>query len=298
MAYDRLLIAPGIGFRDVPGYDAAAQAAMPHAYDTRPGSLMELRQQLRDMPDGGKVLVAVPGGTYRCPPAPYERVSLIAHYLKQAKPKSTIQVIDGKNTFLHQAVTQRAWKERYPGMIEWLPVDFVGEVQAVEAGTRTLHTGFGRFTGDVVNFIPPQRAGDIAVNAGLADETGFCPVAFPQMRSRRDDTVFVVGDAVEAHTMPKAATAAVSQAHACAGAIRQDLLGATPPSPALELACYSFLDPRHAVINTSTYAPTGDGGVKRVDAYNSDKSESAETRRNQAAEAQGWFRGVTRHLFA
>ncbi len=298
VAYDRLLLAPGIAFRDVPGYDATAREAMPHAYDTRPGSHMRLLQQLRDMPDGGKVLVAVPGGPYRCPPAPYERVSLVAHYLKQAKPKSTIQVIDGKNAFLHQAVTQRAWKDHYPGMIEWLPADFVGTVQEVDARTRTLHTGFGKFTGDVVNFIPPQRADDIAVNAGLTDETGFCPVAFPDMRSRRDDAVYVVGDAVEAHTMPKAATAAISQAHGCAGAIRKDLLGAAPPPPRLELSCYSFLDPHHAVVNASEYAPTADGGVERVNAHNSGAEESVETRREQAVQAESWFRGVTRDLFA
>jgi choline dehydrogenase-like flavoprotein len=297
VAYDRLLLAPGIGFAEVPGYDAAARQAMPHAYDACPDSHQRLLRQLRAMPDGGKVLVAVPGGPQRCPPAPYERVSLIAHYLKQEKPKSTIQVIDGKSSFLHQAVTQRAWKERYAGMVEWLPADFIGQVREVDAASKTLHTDFDRFTGDVVNFIPPQRAGDIAVAAGLTDQEGFCPVVYPEMRSRRDPRVFVVGDAVAAHTMPKAATAAISQARSCAGAIRADLLEAEPPRPRLELACYSFLDPHHAVINSSEYAPTSDGGVERVDAYNSDASETAQTRRNQAVEAERWYRGVTTHLF-
>ena len=297
VGYDRLLVAPGIAFRDVPGYDAAARTAMPHAYDTHPDSHTRLLQQLRDMPDGGKVLVAVPGGPYRCPPAPYERVSLIAHYLAQAKPNSRIQVLDGKNTFLHQAVTQRAWKERYPGMIEWLPVDFAGEVAAVDAATKTLHTGFGEFSGDVVNFIPPQRADDIAVEAGLTDATGFCPVRFPEMRAERDDAVFVVGDAVEAHSMPKAATAAVSQARSCAGAIRNDLLGAAPPQPRLKLTCYSFLDSEQAVVNANTYAPTGDGGVERVDAHSSDDGETAATRRAQAVAAKRWYRNLTQQLF-
>lgn len=297
VAYDRLVVAPGIGFREVPGYDAAAREAMPHAYDTQPASHMRLLQQLRDMPDGGKVLISVPAGPYRCPPAPYERVSLIAHYLKRAKPKSTIQVIDGKNTFLHQTLTQRAWKHRYPGMIEWLPADFVGEVNEVDGKNRKLHAGFGTFTGDVVNFIPPQRADDIAIHAGLADEAGFCPVTFPDMRSERDARVFVVGDAVEAHTMPKAATAAVSQARSCAGAIRKDLLGAAPPEPQLSLTCYSFLDAEQAVINSSGYAPTDDGGVTRVDAYSSDDGESAQTRRDQARAARRWYRDLTQHLF-
>jgi NADH dehydrogenase FAD-containing subunit len=117
------------------------------------------------------------------------------------------------------------------------------------------------------------------------------------MRSERDPKVFVVGDAVEAHTMPKAATAAVSQAHACAGAIRADLLDAAPPRPRLELACYSFLDPHHAVINASEYLPTINGGVRRVEAYNSNASETAQTRRNQAVQAERWYRGVTTHLF-
>jgi NADH dehydrogenase FAD-containing subunit len=297
IAYDRLVMAPGIAFRDVPGYDAAAAEAMPHAYDTRPRSHDLLMRQLRDMPDGGKVLMSVPSGTYRCPPAPYERVNMIAHYLKRNKPKSRIQVIDGKNQFLHQEVTQNAWNDLYDGMVEWLPADFVGEVGEVDAATKTLKTDFENFSGDVVNFIPPQQADGLARTAGLADDEGFCPVDFPAMRSERDPRVFVVGDAIEAHSMPKAATAAVSQARSCAGRILAELVDATPPEPRLELACYSFLDAEHAVINASTYRPTDGGGVERVSVQNSGPEESAQVRRNQAVEAERWYRGVTLHLF-
>ena len=297
ISYDRLVMAPGIGFREVPGYDAAAMAAIPHAYDTNPQAHDRLLGQLREMPDGGKVLVSVPSGPYRCPPAPYERVNMIAHYLKQAKPKSRIQVIDAKNQFLHQAVTQNAWNDLYEGMVEWLPADFVGEVREVDAKTRTLKTDFENFTGDVVNFIPPQQADAIARGAGLADDEGFCPVDFPSMRSQRDARIFVLGDAIEAHTMPKAATAAVSQARSCAGQIMAELVDATPPEPRLELACYSFLDAEHAVINASKYRPTEGGGVERTSVENSDVEESAQLRRNQAAEAKRWYRGVSLHLF-
>jgi NADH dehydrogenase FAD-containing subunit len=297
IAYDRLVMAPGVGFRDVPGYDAAARQAMPHAYDADPRGYDLLMRQLRDMPDGGKVLLSVPSGPYRCPPAPYERVSMIAHYLKQTKPNSRIQVIDAKNQFLHQAVTQNAWNDLYPGMVEWLPADFIGQVREVDAGSKTLKTDFEAFTGDVVNFIPPQQADRLARATGLTDAEGFCPVEFPSMRSERDGRIFVVGDAIEAHSMPKAATAAVSQARSCAGQIRAELVDAAPPEPRLDVACYSFLDARHAVINTSVYRPTEDGGVERVSVQNSDAEESAEVRRDQAARAKSWYRGLTRHLF-
>ena len=298
LGYDRLVVAPGIEFHAVDGYDAAAREVIPHAYDSDPASHDLLLAQLRGMEDGGKVLLSVPAGPYRCPPAPYERVNMIAHYLKQTKPNSRIQVIDGKNQFLNQTVTQNAWNDLYEGMIEWLPADFIGQVTAVDAGSKTLRTEFDSFSGDVVNFIPPQRAGRLARTAGLADDEGFCPVDFPSMRSDRDPRIFVVGDAVEAHTMPKAATSAVSQARSCAGQIAADLLDRTPPEPRLELACYSFLDPDHAVINESTYKPTNNGGVERVSAYNSDASESAQVRRKQAAKAERWWRGVSLHLFA
>ena len=298
LGYDRLVMAPGIEFAEVDGYDAAAREAMPHAYDTDPASHDMLLGQLRDMPDGGKVLVSVPSGPYRCPPAPYERVNLIAHYLKRNKPNSRIQVVDAKNHFLHQAVTQDAWNDLYEGMIEWLPADFIGDVVEVDAGRRTLKTEFDNFSGDVVNFIPPQRADRLARLTGLTDAEGFCPVDYPSMRSTRDGRIFVVGDAVEAHTMPKAATSAMSQARSCAGQIEADLLDRAPPEPRLELACYSFLDPEHAVINESTYQPTGDGGIERVSARNSDAGESAQVRRNQAAKAERWWRGVKLHLFA
>ena len=297
IGYDRLVMAPGIAFREVPGYDAAAAEAMPHAYDTHPRSHDILLRQLRDMPDGGKVLMSVPSGPYRCPPAPYERVNMIAHYLKRAKPNSRIQVVDGNNQFLHQAVTQNAWNDLYEGMIEWLPADFIGEVREVDASARTLRTDFETFTGDVVNFIPPQQADRLASQTGLTDDEGFCPVVFPSMRSERDPRIFVVGDAIEAHSMPKAATAAVSQARSCAGQVRADLVDAPPTDPRLELACYSFLDAEHALINASSYRATQDGGVERASVENSDAEESAQVRRNQAAKAKRWYRGVTLHLF-
>jgi NADH dehydrogenase FAD-containing subunit len=117
------------------------------------------------------------------------------------------------------------------------------------------------------------------------------------MRSERDPRIFVVGDAIEAHSMPKAATAAVSQARACAGQVRADLVDTPPTEPRLELACYSFLDAEHAVINASSYRATEDGGVARASVENSDAEESAQVRRNQAAKAKRWYRGVTLHLF-
>ncbi|MDB5578050.1 MAG: cytochrome, partial [Bradyrhizobium sp.] len=177
LGYDRLVLAPGIdvSFDALPGYDEAASEKMPHAWKAGAQTVL-LRQQLEAMDDGGLVVLAVPAAPLRCPPAPYERASLIAHYLKATKPRSKILILDAKDGFSQQKLFENAWKELYPGMIERIALSQGGRVVSVDAATRTIVTDFGNYQAEVANVIPPQKAGRIAGIAGAADHTGWCPI--------------------------------------------------------------------------------------------------------------------------
>jgi len=170
LGYDRLVLSPGIGLRfdALPGYDEAAATKMPHAWIAGEQTLL-LRRQLEAMDDGGTVVLAVPAAPLRCPPAPYERASLIAHYLKTKKPRSKILILDAKDGFSQQRLFEQAWKELYPDMIERIALSQGGRVTSVEPATNGIVTDFGNYTADVANVIPPQKAGRIAEIAGAAD---------------------------------------------------------------------------------------------------------------------------------
>src|SRR5258706_9526708 len=163
LPYDRLVLAPGIDIRwgALSGYDEAASAQMPHAWKAGEQTLL-LRRQLEAMADGGLVVISAPANPFRCPPGPYERASLIAHYLKVKKPKSKLILLDAKDAFSKQRLFQQAWAELYPGLLEGVPLSKGGNVTSVDVATRTLVTDFGRHQAAVANVIPPQKAGRIA----------------------------------------------------------------------------------------------------------------------------------------
>src|SRR5688500_11132230 len=218
--YDRLVLSPGIDIRfdALPGYDKAAAATLPHAWKAGEPTIL-LRRQLEAMDDGGTFVMAAPANPFRCPPGPYERASLIAHYFKTYKPRSKLLILDAKDSFSKQRLFQAAWQDLYPGIIEWVSLSAGGKVTEVEAKTRTLVMEFGRQAGDVVNVIPPQRAGQIALAAGVADRSGWCPIDPRTFESRLQPNVHVIGDATIAGGMPKSAFAANAHAKACAAAV-------------------------------------------------------------------------------
>src|SRR6516165_2274415 len=172
LAYDRLVLAPGIdmNFEALPGYDEAASAKMPHAWKAGEQTML-LRRQIEAMDDGGVVVIAVPANPSRCPPAPYERASLIAHYLKSKKPCSKVLILDAKDSFPQQRLFENAWKEFYGDMIERISLSQGGRVTSVDPRTNGIVTEFGNYTAHVANVIPPQKAGRIAEIVGASDKT-------------------------------------------------------------------------------------------------------------------------------
>jgi NADPH-dependent 2,4-dienoyl-CoA reductase/sulfur reductase-like enzyme len=298
VAYDRLVLAPGIEVRfdALPGYDEAASRKMPHAWQAGEQTLL-LRRQIESMDDGGVVAIAVPANPLRCPPAPYERASLIAHYLKQHKPRSKVLILDAKDNFSQQRLFEKAWHELYDGMIERISLSDGGRATAVDPATNTIVTEFGDHVAQVANIIPPQRAGRIAQVAGAADKTGWCPIDPMTFASKLLPDVHVIGDACLGGGIPKSAAAASAQGKACARAIVNSLAGKAPETPRLTGICYDTVAPGYAFSLAGLYQPKDDmfaeiegGGTSALDA-------PREVRAREAEAAQSWYRTITEETF-
>ena len=297
LGYDRLVLSPGIDLRfdALPGYDEAGSAKMPHAWKAGEQTML-LRRQIEAMEDGGTVVIAVPAAPLRCPPAPYERASLIAHYLKARKPRSKILILDAKDGFSQQRLFEAAWKELYPGMIDRIALSQGGRVTSVDPATRTIVTDFGNYTADVASVIPPQKAGRIAELAGAADNTGWCPIDPTSFASKLVPNIHVIGDACIAGQIPKAASAAAAQGKACAAGIVAILSGKAPETPRLSGACYNTVAPGYAFSLSGVYQPK-DGRFAEVDSATSPVNAPREVRQREAEAAETWFRTITVETF-
>ncbi|MDU6726076.1 MAG: NAD(P)/FAD-dependent oxidoreductase [Bradyrhizobium sp.] len=298
LAYDRLVLAPGIDidFTALQGYDEAASALMPHAYKAGEQTLL-LRQQIEAMPDGGTVAIAVPANPSRCPPAPYERASLIAHYLKTYKPKSKVLILDAKDSFSQQKLFEQAWNELYAGMIERIPLSQGGRVTGVEIATRTVVTEFGNYNPDVANIIPPQKAGRIAALAAAADRTGWCPIDAATFASKLLPDVHVIGDACLGGGIPKSAGAAQAQGKACAAVVVRDLTGRSSEPPPLTGICYSLVAPNTAFSLSGVYQPKGDLFAEVEGGRTSSLDAPRSARAAEADAATAWFKALIYDAF-
>ena len=299
LAYDRLVLSPGVELRwgAIEGYDAAASEVFPHAWEAGPQTML-LRRQLEAMADGGLVLIAAPAEPYRCPPGPYERASLIAHYLKTHKPRSKLLILDAKNTFSKQELFRTAWERLYPGLIEWIPQSQSGRVVRVDPRARTVSTDFDDYKPAVANIIPPRQAAAIARAAGLDDGKGWCPVRASTFESTVQGGIHIIGDAAIANPMPKSAFSANNQAKACAAAVVALLRGEAAPAPALMNTCYSLVAPDYGISIAAVYrvidekivAVDGSSGVSPLHA-------DAETRTLEAEYAISWYTNITADTF-
>jgi sulfide dehydrogenase [flavocytochrome c] flavoprotein subunit len=300
LAYDRLVVSPGIDFQwgAVAGYDQAASEIMPHAWKAGPQTELLMRQ-LAAMEDGGLVVIAAPENPYRCPPAPYERACMIAHYLQtRGKGRSKILILDAKDKFTKQPLFEQGWQRFYPGMIEWIPGSKGGAVTEVDPKAMTVRAKAGEFKAAVANIVPPQSAGRIAIEAGLANSDGWCEVDAWTMQSVVHEGVHVVGDSCVPGAMPKSGFAANSQAKNCAAAVVSLLRGEAPTEPIFMNACYSTLAPDYAISINGSYRVSagvivevmGSGAPSPLDAPDS-------VREAEYDYALGWYRTVTNEMF-
>jgi sulfite dehydrogenase len=273
ISYERLIVSPGIDFMfgELQGYEAAMQSGrVLHAWKAG-AQTVALRRQLEEMRDGGVYVLSIPLAPYRCPPGPYERASMVAAYFRQAKPRSKVLVLDANPDVTSKAgLFKRAWADLYPGILEYR-----GNSRAVgvDAANLTVKLELDDVKGDVLNVVPPHRAGDLAAKAGLITTNNrWCDVDWRTMESKAVKGIHVLGDAtLSSPAMPKSASMANNHAKIAAAAIVELLNGRTPEPVKIINTCYSFVSAKEAIRVSSVHewepnqgtliAVKGSGGV-------------------------------------
>ena len=250
LPYDRLVLSPGVDFLfdQVQGLGPRAQEKILHAWKAGPETVA-LRKQLEAMPDGGVFAISIPRAPYRCPPGPYERACQVAWYFKRAKPKSKVLILDGNEDVVSKkGLFMKAWNEDFKGIVEYRP-NYV--LTSVDAATMTAKFDIAdNVKADVLNVIPPQRAGAIAAQAGVITANNrWCEVDFLSFESIKVPKIHVLGDAIQiAPAMPKSGHMANQHAKVAAAAILNAFSGRPPnPAPVINNTCYSFITDRDVV---------------------------------------------------
>jgi sulfite dehydrogenase len=299
LAYDRLVLSPGVDFMydGLPGLQpASAQQAILHAWKAGPQTVA-LRKQLEAMPDGGVFAMTIPKAPYRCPPGPYERACMVAHYFKMKKPKSKVLVLDANEEIVSKkGLFLKAWADNYKGIIEYRPQS---ELRDVDAGNRTAILEFDQVKADVLNVIPPQRAGDIAAKSGLKlINNRWVDINWLTMESTSTPNIHVLGDAIfPAPTMPKSGHMANQHAKLAAAAI-VNLMAGQPPSdaPLVMNTCYSFVDATNVVHVASVHAY--DPATKQVQPVKGSGGLSAGPSEMEGKFALAWAKNIWADMLA
>ena len=300
LTWDRLVLSPGVDMRwnAVQGYDEAAAQKAPHAWKAGAQTLL-LRKQMEAMADGGTFVMTIPDNPFRCPPGPYERAAMVAHYFKQHKPRSKILLLDAKDNFSKKGLFQQGWKALYGDMIEWVGLADDGLVTRVDANTLEVETNFGtRHKANVLNVIPPQKAGFIAERAGVADASGWVPIKAENFESKLVKNIHVLGDATIAAPMPKSGFAANTQGKIAAAAIAADLSGKPLPQAVYANTCYSLVGTDYGISVAGVYrAQEGklievpdSGGVSPMDA-------NATFRAAEARYGAAWYAAISADIW-
>ncbi len=295
--YDKLILSPGIDFVDnsVPGWDLSSQNKMPHSY--KAGSQTQLlNAQIENMRQGGTYCMVAPPNPYRCPPGPYERVSMIAHQFKKSNPTAKIVVLDPKKKFSKMGLFQEAWQKHYPGMIEWIGVDTHGGLKNINAATMEFETDLDTFKADAASVVPAQQAGAIAMTAGI-NKGDWCPIVAGSMQSQADENIYVLGDASIAKSMPKSGFSANSQAKVAANHIRGSLTGSKVFPARYSNTCWSLVATNDGVKVGASYK----AGAEKIDVtskFISKTGESSDLRKATYEESIGWYEGITSDMFS
>lgn len=296
-SYDRCVVSPGVELKwnAIEGYDEAASHLMPHAWKAGPQTLA-LKKQLMAMKDGEPFIIVAPPNPFRCPPGPYERASLVAHYLQKHKPKSKVLLLDPKDKFSKFGLFKGGWAHfKYP--IEWVPGGEGGKVTRVDSKSMTVYTDMDEFKSSAINVIPAMHAGHVAHIADLTDESGWCPVDVKTFESTKHKGIHVIGDSCIAKGMPKSGYAANSQAKVAAAAIVAELNGGTAGDPAYVNTCYSLISPDYG-ISVGVVWNLKDGAINKLAGGVSPDKASLDFRRQEALYAESWYQNIMADMFS
>ena len=299
MTYDRLVLSPGVDFMwdQIPGLNnPEAQAKILHAWKAGPQTIA-LRKQLEDMKNGGVYAISIPKAPYRCPPGPYERACLVADYFKKNKPKSKVVILDAnEDVTSKKGLFTKAWTDLYKDIIEYRNNS---EVKDVDVASNTAILEFDKFKADVLNVIPPHRAGDIAAKSGLKlINNRWVDINWLSMEVNGTPGVHVIGDAIfPAPTMPKSGHMANQHGKLAAAAILNQLSGIEPsPTPVVMNTCYSFVDAKQAIHVASVHQY--DAATKTVQPVKGAGGVSAARSELEGKVALGWAKNIWADMLA
>jgi len=296
LPYDSLVLSPGIDFVDgsVPGWSVVDQDVMPHAYKGGTQAAL-LKSKILAMPEGGTYAMIAPPNPYRCPPGPYERVSMVAHLLKQNNPTAKILIVDPKQNYSKQALFEEGFNTHYPGMVERIGPDFGGENVEVRPASMEVVIDGAVEKVDACNVIPAQKAGRICEAAGLTDGN-WAPVDGHTMQSRMDENVHILGDASAQGDMPKSGFSANSQAKVAAMSIRGAMTGSQVFPARFSNTCWSLIATDDGVKVGASYEAT-DEKIASTSSFISQPGEDAALRKQTYEESLGWYAGITSDMF-
>ncbi len=297
LSYDKLVLSPGISlkFNSVPGYSPQAQTRMPHAW-TSGTQAQVLRNHVLNMRKGGTFVLVAPPNPYRCPPGPYERVSMMAHTLKERNPSAKIIVLDPKPKFSKMGLFMEGWENHYPGMVEWIGPETHGGIKSVNHEKMEIVTDLDTFKADAACVIPAMRAGVIADAAGVTNGD-WAPIVPATMASKADANIHVLGDASVASAMPKSGFSANSQAKVAANAIRGDLTGSKVYPARFSNTCWSLVATNDGVKVGASYK-AGAEKIEVTDKFISKTKEGAGLRKATYEESLDWYSGITSDMFS
>ena len=297
LSYDKLVLSPGIALKydSLAGYSPQAQGRMPHGWISGTQA-QQIRNQVMTMKKGGTFVMVAPPNPYRCPPGPYERVSMIAHLLKERNPTAKIIVLDPKAKFSKMGLFTAGWEKHYPGMVEWIGPEAHGGIKSVNHETMEIVTDLDTFKADAACVVPAMRAGVIAHTAGVTDGD-WAPITPATMASKADPNIYVLGDASVASAMPKSGFSANSQAKVAANAIRGELIGSRVYDARFANTCWSLIATNDGVKVGANYK-AGSEKIDVVDKFVSQSGESADLRKTTYEESIGWYDGITSDMFS
>ncbi|WP_106752841.1 NAD(P)/FAD-dependent oxidoreductase [Pannonibacter carbonis] len=297
LSYDKLVLSPGIDFKEgaVPGWSVADAEVIPHAYKAGPQTQL-LKKMIEAMPAGGTFAMVAPPNPYRCPPGPYERISMVAHLLSQKNPTAKILIFDPKDKYSKQALFEEGWAKHYDGMVQWIGPEFGGDKVEVRPKTMEVVVDGEVQKVDVCNVIPAQMAGAIAKVAGVTNDAGWAPVDPATMQSKMDKNIWVLGDSTAQGDMPKSGFSANSQAKVASMVIRAELTGSKVFPAKYSNTCWSLIAPDDGVKVGASYEPTPEK-IASVTSFISQTGEDAALRKATYEESLGWYAGITADMF-
>ncbi|MDD2898751.1 MAG: NAD(P)/FAD-dependent oxidoreductase [Desulfuromonadaceae bacterium] len=293
LSYDRMILSPGIDYmyENIAGMDENAQKLFPHGIKAG-DQTVQLRQELTEMKPGEQYLLTIPEAPFRCPPGPYERVCMVANYLKKNKPGSKIIVLDANQDIVSKGkLFKAAWKDYYGGIIEYHPDT---EIKAVKAGSRTIVTPSAEYKGAVLNIIPEQKAGKMAFMGGLTPEKRrWTPVSALSFESTIHKDVHIIGDATDGDvigSMPKSGFVASAMGKAAAATVVAMLAGREPLTPYLANTCYSMVNEKEGIYVTGVFEY--DPQTKKIAGKKAAGGVSPARSERLGFQAEDWARGI------